>query len=102
MRPRLGFAVGVCQLFHDVRNIASLGYWLRLSVKDKTLSLVIEDNGQGFASDNAKLGTQNLEHSRLGNGLANVRDRMTQLGGQIAVRSGPGQGTKIELLLPLE
>jgi PAS domain S-box-containing protein len=51
--------------------------------------LVIEDDGNGF------------DHSATtpGQGLGNLRDRATRLGGSISITSGAG-GTRVELTLP--
>lgn len=37
----------------------------------------------------------------MGNGLVNMRERLARLGGQFTLHSNPGQGTRIELTLPL-
>jgi signal transduction histidine kinase len=59
------------------------------------IEITIEDNGCGF----------DLNHSgngRKGNGLPNMRKRIATLGGELAVNSGPKQGTRITLNVPLE
>jgi signal transduction histidine kinase len=81
-----------------VKHARATEVCLRLSVKDKTLSLVIKDNGCGFDLAHSALHTP---HSPLGNGLVNMRERMTQLGGQLTVESVPGQGTRIAISAPL-
>ena len=60
------------------------GTWLRLSV---------EDNGRGFDPDTARGG----EHQ----GLVNMRDRATHMGGQLEVDSAPGTGARIIVRVPL-
>ena len=80
-------------LSNIVKHARATEVWLRLSVKDKTLSLIIEDNGCGFDLAHSALRTP---HSALGNGLVNMRERLAQLGGQFTVDSIPGQGTRIE------
>ena len=75
-----------------VKHARATEVWLRLNVKDKTMSLAIEDNGCGFVFP---------QPPGMGNGLVNMRERITQLGGQLTVNSAPGQGTRIELTIPL-
>jgi signal transduction histidine kinase len=51
----------------------------------------VRDNGAGF--DPAS--------STTGMGLANLAARASSLGGRIDVRSGPGEGTTVEMRLPI-
>jgi signal transduction histidine kinase len=39
--------------------------------------------------------------ARVGAGLLNMRDRITTVGGQLTVRSRPGQGTRVSGRIPL-
>jgi len=54
--------------------------------------LRIEDDGIGF----------DTFQSRAGLGLQNIRERAEGLGGQLAVESVPGKGTKITVEIPLK
>ena len=59
---------------------------LRWTVTARELTLVIEDNGRGFdlsAADGRR------------NGLANMKSRVTALGGSFEIVSAPGQGTRV-------
>jgi signal transduction histidine kinase/ligand-binding sensor domain-containing protein len=82
-----------------VKHARATEVWLRLSLKDKSLSLTIEDNGHGFAFPQPS--TLNPLPPGMGNGLPNMRERLARLGGQFTLHSNPGQGTSIELTLPL-
>jgi signal transduction histidine kinase len=82
-----------------VKHARATEVWLRLSLKDKTLSLTIQDNGRGIASPQPS--TLNPQPPGMGNGLVNMRERLARLGGQFTLHSNPGQGTRIELTLPL-
>ena len=66
--------------------------------KGRHFILDIEDNGKGFSpvSDFTTLRVQGHR------GLANMSERMTLSGGQIIVRSAPGEGTRVRCTLPLE
>jgi signal transduction histidine kinase len=58
---------------------------------DRRLQVVFEDNGVGF---NASAATD-------GFGLIVMRERALRVGGELRVDAQPGQGTRIELDLPL-
>jgi len=56
--------------------------------------LTIEDNGRGFVVG--------ATGRRSGDGLRNMRERALALGGRLSVKSEPGSGTEVRLLVPLE
>jgi signal transduction histidine kinase len=65
-----------------------------LAIDDNAiLRLLIEDNGRGFEVEAERGG----EHQ----GLVNMRDRATHMGGQLQVESAPGSGTRIIVRIPL-
>lgn len=66
---------------------------MRLIREHERVVLTIEDDGVGF--DVGAL------HLALGHGLANMRSRADELGGQFEVHTSPGQGTVLSLTLPL-
>jgi signal transduction histidine kinase len=53
----------------------------------------VEDNGCGFATSAYPVFT--------GTGLASMRERAAGLDGRLTIASAPGQGTQVELLVPL-
>jgi signal transduction histidine kinase len=56
------------------------------------MELRIEDNGVGFDPErSARMGHQ---------GLANIRERATHIGGEVTIQSGPGAGTRLVVRLP--
>jgi signal transduction histidine kinase len=61
-----------------------------LGVKDKTLRLSIDDDGDGGA-DPVR-----------GSGIIGLIDRVDALGGKLTLRSPPGEGTSLVIELPLE
>jgi two-component system sensor histidine kinase UhpB len=64
---------------------------IRLSQADHTLVMSIKDNGQGFN-----------EHTiKSGNGLRNLRERAREINGIVALKSIVGEGTEMELRLPI-
>jgi signal transduction histidine kinase len=58
---------------------------------DGAVELNISDDGIGFAPTSPKVGR----------GLDNIRERVAALGGELDVRSAPGQGTTVWLRVPL-
>jgi signal transduction histidine kinase len=65
---------------------------MHLDSNDSRLSLIISDNGQGFANS----------RRRAGLGLVGMRARARTAGGALRVTSTPGQGVTIEVELPME
>ncbi|PTX14262.1 PAS domain S-box-containing protein [Pontibacter mucosus] len=65
---------------------------LLLRNEDDTLILTAEDNGVGF--DPAKLPAKGI-------GLSSIQDRVKLLNGSCSLSSSPGQGTSVEVRLPL-
>jgi signal transduction histidine kinase len=66
-------------------------FFLRL--ENSALKIAIEDNGQGFSV---------AEDATAGNGLANMRLRMSKIGGLFGLTSEPGKGTTTKLHLPIK
>ena len=69
---------------------------IRLIFEPREVRLEIADDGCGFDTSNQV--TVQGGHF----GLAGMRERVEQLGGSIRVASGPGQGTKVIAVLPLD
>jgi signal transduction histidine kinase len=61
-----------------------------LSIENKTFIMIVADNGKGFHE----------EEIIRGEGLINLRNRVTQMGAQILIESNGGKGTKIILEIP--
>ena len=56
------------------------------------VSVFVRDRGAGFDPEAVPDDRRGLRHS--------VTDRLTRLGGTATVRSAPGEGTEVELVLP--
>lgn len=67
-----------------------------LEAAPERLSLVIHDDGVGFTPPE-RLGRL-ASDGRFG--LLGVQERMTAIGGSLAIQSGPGQGTRVECQTP--
>jgi len=74
------------------RHAAARRAVLRLRVEGSRLRLVVDDDGCGFRVGEA-LGQ--------GMGLGTMRERAAALGAAFGVRSQPGRGTVVEVVLPL-
>jgi len=64
---------------------------LAIAVTENSISVVIEDNGRGFGEEAQNNG---------GNGLKNMRQRMTEIGGEFQVKTTPNAGTRISFSCP--
>jgi len=85
----------ICQeaLTNVARHAEAKRVTVRLSAAPEQVQLVVEDDGQGFAS---------AEISAYHHGLVGMRERARMLGGTLEIRSSPGAGTRIEVTVPLE
>lgn len=70
--------------------------WVRLSQRDDTLVVDIEDNGQGFDVESV---SRNYEQ-RGSFGLISMSERADIVGGQLTIVSAVGQGTTVMLRVP--
>jgi len=62
------------------------------------IQLTITDNGKGFNVEQAE--SRAKIHSQFG--LIGMRERVQLLQGEMDIRSNPGQGTKIQITVPIE
>jgi two-component system NarL family sensor kinase len=72
----------------EARNVA-----LRLSITGDRAELVVEDDGRGFDPAGAIEGHH---------GMVGMNERARLLGGRLHARSGPGEGTRIEVMIPID
>jgi signal transduction histidine kinase len=63
-----------------------------LAGHDGVLDLRIADRGVGFAADDT---------AQAGIGLVSMRERVSLVGGTIAIDSAPGAGTRIAISVPI-
>lgn len=74
---------------HSQASVVELG----IAVDKRTVVVTVADNGQGFdPADPAQPGSQ---------GLAGMRQRLRELGGDCEITSAKTQGTTVKLILPL-
>jgi ligand-binding sensor domain-containing protein/signal transduction histidine kinase len=75
-----------------VKHAAATEVWIRVTVGPSSCIIVVEDNGRGFSSDSARPD---------GNGLHNMKERLTAISGRLELRSQPGQGTTLQMVVLL-
>lgn len=74
-----------------VKHAHATEVWLRINATAGGLRIVIEDNGSGF---------ERAPEDALADGLRNMRQRMSELGGECRIQSRVGAGTEIIVELP--
>ena len=85
----------ICQeaLTNVARHAGAERATVRLVATPDRVRLVVEDDGRGFDASE-------VPEDR--HGIVGMRERAEVLGGTLEVRSGPGEGTRIEATVPLE
>jgi PAS domain S-box-containing protein len=89
-------AVRVVQeaITNALKHAAACTVRLKLSFEARGVRLSVRDDGRGFAVD------PNFQAYGGHWGLLGMRERATQVRGKLRVRSTPGQGTEVALLVP--
>jgi ligand-binding sensor domain-containing protein/signal transduction histidine kinase len=80
-------------LHNVVKHSGASEVWLRLNVSPHDITLTIEDNGRGFEAEGGPAEGED--------GLANLRQRMLDVGGRFEQQSQPGKGTRTILSAPI-
>ena len=81
------------EAFHNVlKHSRASEVRMQVTLESLRLKIEIQDNGTGF----------NLESTRKGNGLDNMRKRMEALGGRLNITTAMQQGTKLVIALELK
>jgi PAS domain S-box-containing protein len=81
-------------LTNVVRHASVPEATVRLWTDEEVLGIQVEDCGRGFA-------TESTEFAERSNGLSGMRERVSLVGGEFAVESTPGIGTRVSAELPL-
>ena len=79
------------------RHARAKNVWLRVSRDNSNLLVTVEDDGQGF--DVALIERIYAERGSIG--LLSMKERALAVGGQVAIDSEIGHGTKVILTVPL-
>jgi two-component system NarL family sensor kinase len=78
-------------LSNIVQHAQAAHVFLRLSITTTEVTMIIEDDGQGF--DPAEIAKNRY-------GLIGMNERVSLLGGQLHIESGPGAGTRLVVTIP--
>jgi signal transduction histidine kinase/ligand-binding sensor domain-containing protein len=78
-----------------LKHAGATKIWIKLHLEPRKLYLRIKDNGRGFDQKDAFVS--------LGGhfGLIGMRERAERLGGELRLASQPGEGTEVEVRVPL-
>jgi signal transduction histidine kinase len=79
-------------LTNVVKHAAATEVSIVLTRRDGGVSVVVEDDGKGFAESDVRSDAL---------GLLGMRERLALLGGTLAIESTPGEGTAVIAYLPL-
>ncbi|MFH0940357.1 MAG: sensor histidine kinase [Candidatus Omnitrophota bacterium] len=72
-----------------------------LEKKDDLVALIVSDDGKGFDYDEYLRRPGRRKDDKIKIGLQGLRERIELIGGVLRVYSKPGQGTKLEVTLPV-
>ncbi len=86
------FRIAQESLTNSARYADATEVQVRLTHKQQEVRLVLSDNGRGF----------DVAEAHQGLGLRGMRERATLLQGTLNLRTAPGQGTTVEVVLPLD
>lgn len=65
---------------------------IRIHRQEETVRVILRDNGIGFELDDKKQASY---------GLSNMKERIREIGGSLQFITAPGNGTRIEITIPL-
>lgn len=83
----------VKEALHNVmKHAKATAVQMRLAAYQERLELEIADNGCGL---------ETAQTANSGNGMANMRHRVAELKGSLALTSQPGTGTRIKIVVPM-
>ena len=85
-------------LENTVRHAGARHLMVRLALDNGAVSLEITDDGQGIRDEKWLLENGSDEHL----GIRGMRERAARIGGTLAIRSRPGDGTQVNLTVPCE
>jgi signal transduction histidine kinase len=80
-------------LNNALKHASATNVSVRVDASDDRVEIEVTDDGRGFDPGDVR--------DRGGMGLANMQERIEKLGGQLAIRSAPGQGTTVRVTLDL-
>jgi len=102
--PSLSTEQGIYRIAQEtleniVRHAGARSIWVRLNEVDRCIRLVIEDDGLGIGSGGLSAAGDEAG-DRLG--IRGMRERTQLIGATLDISSREGQGTRVELVVPIE
>jgi|LSQX01.2.fsa_nt_gb signal transduction histidine kinase len=82
-------------LSNVIRHAEAKNVKVLLCCNDRTIEVIIEDDGRGFD-------LASLQKDRQALGLSGMTERASLAGGELLIDTGPGKGTSVILKIPLE
>ena len=89
-------------LHNAIKHSGASEVRISLAVKPAAFILTVEDNGNKFASETLSAGTPHGQPQGSGNGLANMRQRLAEIGGRCEIEGASGKGTKVTFTVMLK
>jgi two-component sensor histidine kinase len=90
---RRGLLLAVKEALNNAaRHSGATELFLRISLADGCVGVVVEDNGHGFDAS---------APARERNGITNMQQRLAEMGGTCRVFSAPGKGCRVEFKMPM-
>ena len=90
-------------LHNVVKHATAAEVRITLALADDGFAWEVEDNGHGFNMRRPNVASAgNAGRVSSGNGLANMRRRLEDIGGRCEVKSAPGTGTRVKFVVPVK
>jgi signal transduction histidine kinase/ligand-binding sensor domain-containing protein len=89
-------------LHNAIKHSGASEVRISLAVKPAAFILTVEDNGNKFAPETLLAGTPHGQPQGSGNGLANMRQRLAEIGGRCEIEGASGKGTKVTFTVVLK
>jgi signal transduction histidine kinase len=83
-----------------VEHAGAKSVTLRLKLDESTLSLLVADDGRGFAVPADVRPANGPSKNGRGHGLLNLKARAQSIGGKLEITSRPGTGTTVSVVVP--
>ncbi len=74
---------------------------INVQAKGDSVFLAISDDGKGFTYNKYLKRPKRRKEDKVKLGLQGLRERMEVLGGKLSIHTKPGQGTRLEVLMPM-
>ena len=89
-------------LHNAIKHAGASEVRISLAVEPANFTLAVEDDGNGFVAETPLAETVPGRFPGSRNGLANMRQRLAEIGGCCEISSAPGKGTRVTFTVPLK